>query len=307
MSFSASPEGILAWFDRIKGYFKDFRPEARTMTINFSRKTSIIELALKIDEGFRKNHRKIKIPAYAGFKISSMKDATFNELKSLWTINNSEWTLEAKSLPASDGYLVKMEGDIDERGLKDLVHIKPAVNRDSKGDDDRFWLDSALKKPKLLEQIWTELQIDEVDVGVLIDVNKLFGLQIPQEIKERAEVIQNYLRAGKNMDRQGIFNNARNYSRQERAGSFNPNEFLQVIQNLTTRSTLLGYLDVEPQYSIGDIEQPTKYAGIVPQDVKVQTLTTLTLHDPQSMGYLTFKRQLYLDKIKSEFDDIVKK
>ena len=62
LSFSASPESVLAWFDRIKEYFKDFKPEARNMTINYARKTSTISLVLKIDEGFRKNHNKIKIP-----------------------------------------------------------------------------------------------------------------------------------------------------------------------------------------------------------------------------------------------------
>jgi len=276
------------------------------MTINYSRKTSTIGLALKIDEGFRKNHNKIKVPAYKGFKIARMQDAAFHELKSLWSINNDEWILDAKLLPPSDGYFIEMEGDVEEKNLKDLVHIKPALNRDSNEENDRYWLDSCIKNPKLLEQVWNELQIDEVDVGVLIDVNKLFGLRIPQEIKEKAETIQNYLYAGKNLDRELMFRTARDYRIQERKSPFHPKDFIRVIQNLTARSTLLDYLSVEHKYTIGEIEQPTKYEGIVPLDVKVQTLTTLTLHDPQSLGYLTFKRQSYLDKIKSEFDGIIK-
>ncbi len=131
LSFSASPESVLLWFDKIKEYFKDFKPEARTMTINYSRKTSVIGLAVKIDEGFRKNHRKIKIPAYNGFQITRMQDDTFHELKSFWTKNNNEWILDTKNLPPSDWYFIEMEGGIDDNGLKDLVHIKPAMNRDS--------------------------------------------------------------------------------------------------------------------------------------------------------------------------------
>ena len=60
-------------------------------------------------------------------------------------------------------------------------------------------------------------------------------------------------------------------------------------------------------YSIGDIEHPTKYEGMVPQDVKVQALTTLTLQNPQSIGYLTLQRKLYLERIKEEFDKILKR
>ena len=297
----------MAWFSKIKEYFRDFRPEARNMTINYSRKTSTISLALKIDEGFRKNHNKIKIPSYDGFKISSMKDATFHELKSIWRLENNEWILDAKLLPPSDGYFIEMEGDIDEKGIRDLVHIKPALNRDSNVDDDRFWLDSSLKNPKLLETIWTELQINEVDVGVLIDVNKLFGLRLPQDIKEKADTMRNFVAAGKNLDRQAMFHIAQELRDQERKSRFNPNDFIQVMHNLTARTTLIDYLSVEKKYEIGQIDQPTKYQGIVPQDVKVQTITTLTLKEPQSLGYLTFQRKRYLDKIKEEFDDLLKK
>lgn len=307
LSFSASPESVLGWFEKIQGYFKDFRPETRTMTINYSRKTSTIGLALKIDEGFRKNHNKIKIPVYKGFRISRMQDAVFHEIKNLWFLDNNEWVLDTKTLPPSDGFFIELEGNVEDGSLRDLVHIKPATNRDSTEDYDRYWLDSCIKNPRLLEAVWTELQIDEVDVGVLIDVDKLFGLKVPQEIKDKTETIQNYLKAGKTMDRQLMFNTAREYRKQERESHFNPNEFLQVIQRLTARTTLLDYLSVENRYSIGDIEHPTKYEGIIPRDVKVQTLTTLTLHDPQSIGFLTFKRQAYLDKIKSEFDTVIKK
>jgi hypothetical protein len=307
MSLSASPVDALAWFEKIKGYFKDFRPEAKSMTINFTRKTSDIELAIRIEQGFRKNHNKIKIPAYQGFKIVQMHDATFNQIKSLWKLVDGEWILDARDLPSSDGYFIKLEGGIEEKSLLDLVHIKPSINRDSNDETDRYWLDASLKNPRKLEEIWTELQIDELNVGVKIDVNKLFGLRIPQEIKDKSDAVQKYLTAGKQGDRGLLFNAMQDYKRQEKKTPFHPNDFLRVMQHLTARDTLLDYLSVEKSYSIGDIEHPTKYEGMVPQEVKVQALTTLTLQDPQSIGYLTLQRKLYLEKIKEEFDKILKK
>ncbi len=149
MSLSASPGDALAWFDKIKSYFKDFHPEAKSMTINYGRKTSNIGLAVKIDEGFRKNHNKIKIPAYPGFRIRKMEDASFNQIKSLWRVVENEWVLDAKDLPPSDGYFVELEGSIDEKSLKDLVHIKPSINRDNDDEYDRYWLDASLKNPIL--------------------------------------------------------------------------------------------------------------------------------------------------------------
>ena len=307
MSINLSPMDTLAWFEKIKEYFKDFRPEAKSMTINFMRKTSEIGLAIKINEGFRKNHGKIKIPAYPGFKIVQMQDASFNQIKSTWKLINNEWVLNANDLHPSDGYFIKLEGKIEEKSLSDLVHIKPSINRDSNEEVDQYWLDASLKNPKKLEEIWTELQIDEIDVGVKVDVNKLFGLQVPQELKDKADAMQKYLHAGKQGDRGLVFNAMHDFKRQERTNPFHPNDFFRIIEKLTARETLMDYLSVDKRYSIGDIDNTTKYDGLIPQDVKVQTITTLTLKEPQSMGYLTLKRKLYLEEIKKEFDSILKK
>ena len=307
MSFSASPGDALGWFEKIKEYFKDFRPEAKSMNINFSHRTCDIGLAIKADEGFRKNHNKIKIPAYPGFRIVSMQDASFNRIQSLWKNINNEWVLDSKDLPPSDGYFIVMKGNMDPKNLEGLVHIKPSFNRDSNDEIDKYWLDASIKDPKKLEEIWTELQVDEVDVGVKIDTNKLFGLRLPQEIKDKADSIQKYLGAGKQGDRGLLFHAMHDFKRQERKTPFHPNDFLRVIQNLTTRETMLDYISVDESYDIGDVDHPTAYEGILPQEVKIQTLTRLTLEDPQSLGYLTLRRKLYLEKIQEEFDKILKK
>ena len=298
MSFSATLGDTLGWFEKIKEYFKDFRPEARSMTINFFRQTSTIGLAITVEEGFRKNHNKIKIPAYQGFKITNMQSASFHKIQSLWKCVEGEWILNAKNLPPSNGYFIELEGAIEAKNLKDLVHIKPSINRDSNDEVDKYWLDASLKNPKLLEQVWDELQVDEVNVGVKIDVNKLFGLRLPQEIKDKADSIQKYLHAGTLGDRGLQFRAMLDYKRQERKTPFHPNDFLRVIQSLTARNTLLNYVSIDDRYDIGEIDHPTTYGGIIPQDVKVQTLTKLTLHDPQALGYLTLQRKLYLEKFK---------
>ena len=307
MSFSASAGDVLRWFDTIKEYFKDFRPEARSMTINFSSQTSTIGLAIIVDEGFRKNHNKIKIPAYPNFKIIKMQDASFHQIQSLWKCVNREWILDARDLPPSDGYLIELEGAIEENNLKNLVHIKPSINRDSNDKIDKYWLDASLKNPKILEQIWSDLQIDEVNVTVKIDINKMFALRLPQEIKDKTDAIQKYLRAGQLGDRGLLFRAMHDYKRQERKSPFHPNDFLRVINNLTARNTLLNFISVDKRYDIGEIDHFTTYEGIIPQDIKVHALTNLTLQNPQALGYLTVQRKLYLEKIQEEFDKILKK
>ena len=131
---------------------------------------------------------------------------------------------------------------------------------------------------------------------------------MPQEIRDKAESINDFLRAGARpaLDRNLVYRTMQEYRRQDRKVPFHPSDFLKIIQNLTARDTLMDYISVDTSYKIGEITQPTKYSGIIPQDVKIQTFTNLTLRHPHAAGYLTFKRQNYLDKLQEEFDKLLK-
>jgi len=304
-SIGLSPEAFVGWYDRIKKNFEPFRPETRSMMINFSRKSSTIGLQIKVPDGFRKNHSKIKIPAYAGFTILKMVDEVFHEHKYLWQLIDGFYELDAKNLPSSERYLIELEGGIDESALKKLVHIKPAANRDNDEEHDKYWLESSIRQPDVLDKLWDDLEIDEVDIGVYVDIDKMFGLTIPQEMKDKAESIRDLLTFARHLDRNALIRGAIDYKRQEeRLPSFNPNDFYSIVNKLTARNFILQHLEVDRPYNIGTIDQPDKFVGLVPQNIKVQTLTTLTLREPTALGYLKFKRKLYMDKLKNEFGNI---
>ena len=305
---SASSDSLIKGLSALKGYFKDFKPVLKSIVINYSKRTSTIGFVLRIDEGFRKEHNKIKIPAYGRFTVSRMQDAAFNELKFQWELKDGQWILDAKKLRPSDGYFIELEGKVDEQAVKDIIHIKQAVNRDSDDQYDKYWLYSSIKNPALLERIWTELQIDDVSIGVSVDFNKLFSLQMPPEIAAKADAMSNFLRVGATSSDRGVMFRAwRDFKQQERKIPFQPGSFLQLVQDLTSRATLLEYFTVDSnRYQIGDIEQPTKFQGVLPQDIKVHAATTLTLREPKSTGHLIFQRQKYIDRLKKEFDDLRK-
>ena len=69
--FPSAAAAIIGWYDRIKELFTDFKPETRSMTVNFSRGVSQIGFQVTVPEGWRKNKRKVKIPAIRGYRIST--------------------------------------------------------------------------------------------------------------------------------------------------------------------------------------------------------------------------------------------
>lgn len=306
ISLADATNAVTGWYDRVKEQFTDFKPEARSMAINFSRGVSQIGFQITVPDGWRKKRRKVMIPAISGYKILHMTDEGFREQKQLWKLTDNHFVLNANELPASEHYLVVMEGNIDEITLKNLVYIKPAANRDNDNENDKYWLDASIRQPKIFEKIYSDLEVDDVNVRVVINIDKMFGLTLPSEVKEKALAVQELLKASSNFDRNRLFKAALEYKRQEKISpSFDPGNFFKIIQRLTAGDIIRQHIDVDRPYDIGDIEQPEKYINIVPQNIKVQTITRLSLQTPIATGYLVFKREKYLEKLRSEFKKIV--
>lgn len=303
---AAATSAFVGWYDKVKELFTDFRPETRTMSINFSRRTSQIGFQITVPEGWRKHSRKIKIPALSGYNILRMTDEGFNEQKHLWGLIDENYVLNANQLPASEKYLVVMEGAVDENALKNIIFIKPAANRDNDDKNDKYWLESSIKQPGILERIYQDLEIEEVNFGVHIDIDKMFGLTIPREVQEKTDAIKKLLKTSSSQfDRNQLIKAALEYKRQERiAPSFDPGNFFRIIQRVTAKDMIRKYVEIDRPYDVGNIDQPEKYVGIIPQSISVQAITRLTLRSPIATGHLIFKRETYMDKLRSEFEKL---
>jgi len=135
----------------------------------------------------------------------------------------------------------------------------------------------------------------------------MFGLTIPEQVKEKADALKNLLKASSiNFERTQLLRAALAYKKQERLSpTFNPGDFFRIIQRLTGREIIRQHIEIDRPYDIGNINQPEKYIGIVPQSIKVQALTRLTLRMPIASGHLIFKREKYMDKLRSEFEKLM--
>ena len=303
MAPAAAIAAVTGWYDKVKEIFTDFRPETRTMTINFSRKTSQIGFQIIVPEGWRKNHRKIKIPSISGYNLLRMTDEGFREQKHLWSIDDGNFVLDASKLPSSERYLVEMEGHVDESVLKQFVYIKPAANRDNDNENDKYWLESSIKQPNTLETIYNDLEVDEVNFGVTVDIDKMFALTIPNEVKDKTAALQQLLSvSSSNFDRNQLLKAALEYKKQEKISpSFDPGNFFRIIQRVTTKDLIRQHINIDRAYDLGRIDQPEKYVGIIPQNINVQAVTRLTLRNPIASGYLVFQREKYMEKLRTEF------
>lgn len=292
---------ILEVVDRLRNYFSDFKPESKTLAIDFTNKTSTIGFRITVPDGHRKNFGKIKIPARDGYKIVRMIDEAFEEQKQSWQTIDNHFVLNTKQLPLGGNFLIEMQKTIDREFLNRLVFVKPTNLNDSDTHVDKYWLESSIKSVDMIKEIYSLLEIEKVDFAIDVDLHKMFKLAIPDEVVEQTATARDLLATAVNFDRNKLFRAAQAYKKQYKSNPpFDPNNFLRLIRRLTARETINDYITIERPYEIGTIEQVDDFADIIPQKINVHAITKLTLNDPIATGYLVFKRQEYIEKLKSD-------
>ena len=101
------------------------------------------------------------------------------------------------------------------------------------------------KQPSSLEKIYSDLEIDEVNFGVAVNIDKMFGLTIPQELKNKTKSIQELLTASKNFDRNKILKAALEFKKHERISpSYNPGAFFKIVQKVTARDLIRKHVHI---------------------------------------------------------------
>lgn len=296
---------VIGWYDRVRRFFADFKPETRSMSINFGKQTCSISFKIIVPDGWKKRKRKVVLPAYKGFSISSMVDSSLNTHKHLWKRIGQEYVLDARELPLSETYMITMKGCVDRKALSHFVYIKPAQYRAKGETDSSYWLHSSLRNFRMLESIYTDLEIDDVNINVSVGVDKMFSLSIPSKIKERIAAMNRLSGAASSNDRQEWLRAMRSYKPHAHSTLKQYSEsFLRLVDTLTSKDAIERHVTVDRPYGLESVWRPENYGGLVPKGVIINVVTDLTLRNPTATGYLKFDKKSYIERLRSEFSSL---
>jgi hypothetical protein len=299
-------EKVFEWINRVREFFKSFKPEFKDMRINYRTQKSEISLTLSIPDSVRRNISKIEIPAYQNFVVSEMIDETFTRVPSAWQFNDGKWVLRPSTLPASEKYLLRLKGEVPQETLLNIVRIQPAQNRDQTPELDKYWLNSMLRDVAFIEQIYHELEVSDVDVAVNVGVERCFSTTFPQETKRVLAASQRWMRAGHSHDRNEIQRAWINLREVTGTSKIQVGDIIRAVYDLTLGNLFAEYLFVDTPYSLGEIKREERFMGIFPEKMSVEALADLTLKQPVANGYLTFKKKEYTKKIEEYLSELKK-
>ena len=163
MNDHLAPAGIsesVLWIEKVANLFKPFKPEIKKVVINYKTKRVETSLMVVVPDGARRKLAKIEIPAYEGLKFEKMWDDMFNELQVPVTFQEEKWILNPSSLPNREKFLIQMSGSFPETTLNKLIRIQPSINKDTTSELDRYWLDSMIRDPEIIESFWRALDVE---------------------------------------------------------------------------------------------------------------------------------------------------
>ena len=281
----------LGWIDKVVGYLKPFKPEAKSMRVNYRDSNAEISLRIHIPDQMKREIEKVEVPIYPGFSISEFLDETFTQVKANWYEEDGKWKLKPSELPHSEYYLLRLKGRMHKSAISNLVRIQPAKNRDQTEEMDRYWLDVMIRDVEMVEKIWKQLQIEEVNLNIRVGVERPFSTAIPKEMSEKLKATQAWIRTGLSGNRSDMIRQMQNLRSTARSTKVQPEDIVEGIIALTKRDTFMKYLSVEKPYDLGEAKRDEELIDIFPRFMVVEAFTDLNLKIPAGKRVSRFSKE----------------
>jgi hypothetical protein len=281
--------GIVKEIESLLDKLKPYKPEMKTMTVDYRDCSSKLKLVMRIPDGIKRDIRYVEIPAYSGYKIEEVYDDSFNKIKINWVELNGKWVANPHEFGKAEKFLVAMKGSISKDALNELVSLQ--VPRDPKRDKEieTYWLHSAIKDMSALEKLYDDLLIEKVNISVKVGVERAFTSSIPQEIKDMLEARRKFMDAVTVRDRNKEFKTGRALQHAEReAGKVTIAKIQDIIGGLISGDVFAGYVKADNPYLV-DAISPTTTLSLIPDQINVGVSTDLRFDRPAAQGNLTFE------------------
>ncbi len=296
---------IITSYDILVKKLAPYKPDVKKLQFDYLNKTSILKLRITVPEGLKRNIRNIEIPASGNYKITEITDSMFNTVNSVPQLIDSKWIIKAKDLPKSEYFLVTMESKVSEEIIKKLVRIDAPEDPNRTDETDEYWVHSAIRDIALLESVYQELNIDNVQTSVKVGIERTFASSTPPEISEYLQAKAEADRALSLRDREDLFRKWRTLKGStKKIGTLQPYEIFQIIQKLITPTKFKIFVHINDPFRVHSVSASN--IGI-PESVKVNVLTELNTKLPAAKGNLVFRKREFSDNVKKEFEDLMDK
>lgn len=294
---------IVKLYDNVIKNLEFCKPDVNRLNFNCLNQTSELKLRLTIPDDVRNNKRNLEIPASELYEISEIYDNTLTPINIKPELKDGRWIIRGKDLPKTENILLIMQGKVSDEVIQRLVRIDAPKDPIKKDETDEYWLHSAIRDVSLLENIYQELNIADIQLAVKVGIQRTFAAAAPGEVIEFFETRARIEGALASRDRENLFRqwNALRSAR-KKVGNLQTYQLVQEIQKLLSAEKFRVYIVINKPYRIHNVS----YSGIgLPETVDVNVLTNLNKRLPAANGNLVFKKRDFSLNVTEEFHQLM--
>ncbi|MDG3547997.1 hypothetical protein [Methanobacterium formicicum] len=305
LSTSFALDKVTGWIPKAMDYLEPYKPDIKNVNINYLNKNTELGLVIHVPTGKKRRIRDIELPSSQFCKIDNMMDGYFNQinLDEVVRTDGQKVYIKASRLPSSETYFIKLKGILPQKTLDDIVFVQPAQNKDRKDGDERYWLNSMIRNAESLENLWEALNVDNVTAGVDIGIERYLSTNLPPELKKGLEAMNSWAKATYS-SHWGDVSKAWLNMRSVRNSKLTVEELVEMFKTLTTTEFFSEFIEIDTPYNLGEVKNKEPYQTL-PQNMYAEAHTRLTLKKPTAEGYLTFKKDDYVESVKSKYNEII--
>ena len=304
-SISFALDKVTNWIPSLVDNLRVFKPEIKNVNINYLDRNVELGLAIEISGKVRRKTRYLELPLFQHCKITSMMDNYFNDIKvsDVTQTANNKIKINTSMLPASEQFYIRINGELPQTTLDNIVFIQPAGNQDKKDGNEMYWLSSMIRNVESLENLWESLEVDNVKAGVNIGIEKHLSTNLPPDLQKGLEAMRQYSKSIHSKhwaDSRDAWLKVKSLKNSK----ITVNNLNEVLEKHTSTDFFSQFVDIDLPYNLGEIKnkEPTK---AIPQNMYAEGLTKLTLKKPIAEGYMTFKKEKYVDSIKDNYNELI--
>lgn len=306
---NATLSGIVEALDRAKGYFTGYEPDARSVTYDYRNQTSEMTLKITVPDNLGRHARgrtagKVKVPRARGYEFREMfSSEDFTPVRAPWTKTESHWVLDPTDLPPGENYMIRLDKrDIDGEEFARIIDLNVPDDPVSKNGVDQYWVQSAIKDPRQLEETYEELKVNNVDLDIRVGVQRCFSNAIPDDILEG---FKRWTEVRNAKNRNEVVVAHRRFREARKKMKMSEGELASYLRSLASAEQFQDFISIDSPYRRQDIE-PTAYEhAIFPEQISVSISTNLSLEQKAAKGTLEFQKADYEAHIRDETEGLV--
>lgn len=303
-SASFALDKVTDWIPKLADNLRVFKPEIKNVNINYLDRNVELGMAINVSGNIRRKFRYIELPTFQNCKITSIMDCYFNDIKinEVAQFDKNKIKIKTSMLPKSEDFYMRISGELPKNTLDNIVFVQPAMNKDRKDGDERYWLNSMIRNVESLENLWNNLEVDDVKAGVNIGIERHLSTNLPPELKKGLEAMQKYSRSIYSKHWSEVRDTWLNLKKLKNS-KMTVNDLTTILEKVTNTDYFSEFVEIDSPYNLGKIKnkEPNK---AIPQNMYAEALTKLTLKKPVAEGHMTFKKEKYVDSIKREYDEM---